>query len=89
MSADIRLLGGAWLVLAVLTLCGCQGIVSWVDDLFAPVGGWVKPGVSRDERRRDENECEKAAVAAQGAGPNARLTYEKCMRDKGYELGST
>jgi len=84
-----KFLRAVWLIPVALQISGCQGMIAWVDDLFAPVGGWVKPGVSREERRRDQDECEKAAIAAEGRGPNTRLNYERCMREKGYELGST
>jgi hypothetical protein len=71
-----------------VALGGCQEAVSWLDGLFAPVGGWVKPGVSNEERRRDEDECQRAATGSEGQPSSVRLVYERCMREKGYELGS-
>jgi len=61
---------------ATIALTGC-----------ADVSGWVKPGVDAKQQRRDEQECNKQAIAAAGPGSDARLFYARCMEARGYELG--
>lgn len=54
----------------------------------APTGGWTKPGVNRDQVRRDSQECERQATeAGRGIAYTVRFLYEECMREKGYQLG--
>ena len=72
----------------VLTLTACQPVMYWLDDFFAPVGGWVKPGASEADQKRDQEECQRAASASEGPASSARRVYERCMRERGYELGS-
>jgi hypothetical protein len=80
---------GVALVLALAVAHGgCGTVIEKVDDLLAPVGGWSKPGVTDEERKRDAQECDSAAIKAHGPGGRARLAYEHCMRARGYELAT-
>ncbi len=60
-----------------LLAAGCVG-TGW------PRGTWEKPGVSPEERLRDEYECERHAtmVRAGEAAPEQR--YGECMKARGY-----
>ena len=84
-----RARGAAALALALVVVHGgCGTIIQKIEDLFAPVSGWSKPGVTDEEQKRDEQSCDSAAVKAHGPGGGARLAYENCMRAKGYELAA-
>jgi hypothetical protein len=75
-----RRAAGRWCVLAAipaLVVAGGCLRPAW------PRGTWTKPGVEREQRQRDEYECERQAVTARGAESPERL-YERCMEARGY-----
>ncbi len=65
-------------LLALITLAGCGTTTQT----------YMKAGVVRDEQRRDEAECIKAAMGSDRAIPGVicidREVVERCMRDRGY-----
>jgi hypothetical protein len=50
-----------------------------------PRGQWAKPGVIREERVRDEYECERRAVILGRADRPPGALYAECMQARGYE----
>lgn len=64
--------------LALVALAGCAA-TTW------PRGEWTKPGVAAPVHRRDEYECERAAVAdRRGAAVRARV-HDRCADVRGIE----
>ena len=63
--------------LALVALAGCAA-TAW------PRGEWTKPGVAATVQRRDEYECERAAVRGRGAAADTAAAFAACMRARGY-----
>ena len=64
--------------LALVALAGCAA-TTW------PRGEWTKPGVAAPVQRRDEYECERAAVRERGtAAADTAAAFAACMRARGY-----
>jgi hypothetical protein len=61
-----------------IALTGCLG-TTWTR------GTWTKPGVVRDQQRRDEYDCERRATLALHAKRDPAAAYAQCMRERGYE----
>lgn len=65
------------LTLALVALAGCAA-TTW------PRGEWAKPGVAAAVQRRDEYECERAAVRERGTAADTATAFTACMRARGY-----
>jgi hypothetical protein len=63
---------------AALGVQGCAG-TAW------PRGAWAKPGVEREQQRRDQYECERRAVAGRARPGGEAAVYGQCMRERGYQ----
>lgn len=63
--------------LALVALAGCTA-TTW------PRGEWTKPGVAAAIQRRDEYECERAAVLRRGTPGETAAAFAACMRARGY-----
>jgi hypothetical protein len=68
----------AVLALVVATLPGGCLATGWTR------GTWIKPGVPREERLRDEYECQRVAVLGARADRAREALYAECMTARGY-----
>jgi uncharacterized lipoprotein YajG len=62
---------------ATFLLAGCAASVSSET--------WQKPGIDRDQRRRDEYECTRGATLRGETREDRRQLLVDCMRQRGYE----
>ena len=67
-------------IVPALAVAGCLSLSpTWAR------GSWTKPGVVRDQQRRDEYECERRATVPHRPKRDPSSVYAQCMSERGYE----